>query len=492
MAALGAIGRNSGPHVGAIVSPLTRVQYKTSVSATDTASQSVTLDAAPTQGNLLVLTACAGATMPTPSGWISRSVTVDFVELEQWTKVAGASESATITVAPSSAAACCMIAEEYSGVAASAFDVQVSASPTTTPATISPGTTGATAQADELGIAAVGYVRVSGASSKTVTAWSNSFVQLVTLEGVSANTNNNVTLVYATKVLRGTGTQTTTATFSAAQDHPSALLTTYKSSRAIAAGTTHQTAAWASSYVTRGRVKPSWQSSYKTRARTRPTWATSYTLRARSTGAWQSSYVARGRVRPTWASSYIVIDHVAVSWQSRYTVIDHTSAAWTSGFTVIAHVRPSWVSSYAVRDRVSATWQSSAIVRTRFGAAWASGYVTHARGLPVWASQWTTRRHATLTWQSRYNTRTRILGTWGTGWTARERDAQTWTSGYTTRSRRAVSWQTRYVVSVHPSVAWQSSYRVRHVTAIGHRTTIDALEQLPSGVVVRGLELVGT
>jgi hypothetical protein len=80
--------------------------------------------AAPAAGNLLVVTANSDATVTmTTAGFTAGPSVIDGNGAYLWWKVADGTES-TITVTPGSAAHTAMTACEYSGVAASPFDVQ--------------------------------------------------------------------------------------------------------------------------------------------------------------------------------------------------------------------------------------------------------------------------------------------------------------------------------------------------------------------------------
>jgi hypothetical protein len=72
--------------------------------------------------------------------------------------------------------------------------------------------------------------RAGGAANvRTVSSWSNSFAtQGTQVVGVTTAVGDYSRLTTANVALAATGAQTTTATFSATQDHPSGLIATYK------------------------------------------------------------------------------------------------------------------------------------------------------------------------------------------------------------------------------------------------------------------------
>lgn len=206
---------------------MAKVQQKAAASTGDTTSQSVTLDSTPAQNNLLRAYVVSGATVPTPSGWTSAVGPVDFVGLYQFYKIAGAGESTTVTVNPSSSAACVLVVQEWSGYLTSGvLDVVASNSPGGAPTNCPTGTTAATSQADELVTACCGYI----AAGETITAWTGYTVDQATL--TSTGSASNVALGVATKVVAATGTQAAQADFSTSVSHPSACIATFKAAAA--------------------------------------------------------------------------------------------------------------------------------------------------------------------------------------------------------------------------------------------------------------------
>lgn len=204
----------------------TLVQSK-SYTGTAASSHSIVLDAGPTQGNLLVLSVVSDATVNTPSGWTVVNSAVDDTGTYMYTKDAGAGESATITVSPSSSAALAMAVLEYSGMTASSLDKTQKATAQDTP--VSTGTTATTAQADEV---LVGMVGINQNSSRTISSWSNSFVQQFNV--ATGSGPSHVRLGVALLTVSSTGTYETAATLSGGQTHCSGIIGTFKIAGAAA------------------------------------------------------------------------------------------------------------------------------------------------------------------------------------------------------------------------------------------------------------------
>lgn len=164
-----------------VVSPPTGarvVQYKTA-STNSASSLSVTLDAAPTEGNIVCVIVNSDATITGPTGYTSRGSNVGNQAVYVWDKTADASESATITVTPSASDTVVMIAIEVGGT--SGFDTistvaSTQGSGSQTSRTISSLTT--VAGAGDLVIAAA--LLHSFSSGPTSPNWDNSFTALAT------------------------------------------------------------------------------------------------------------------------------------------------------------------------------------------------------------------------------------------------------------------------------------------------------------------------
>lgn len=157
----------------------------------------------------------------------------------------------------------------------------------------------------------------------------------------------------------------------------------------------------------------------------------------------------------------------------------HETMAWQTSYVVCDRATNTLASSYVCRDRITSTWSSSYVTQDRTLALWQSGYGVNEYTLMTWESLWATHNHRSMTWPSMYGVRGRTSSTCGSLWITYE--------------RVAAVWQTSYVVMGHSAELWPSRYSVRTTgAAIGHRGTLDALEAWPCGMVVRGIELVGT
>jgi len=187
------------------------VQEKTnSQSTSETATTiDVVLDATATAGNLLI-TACStdkdavswtppsGFTIMDPYNGISVSLAM------AWKVAAGGEQTITWT---SSIEEHNAWVGEYSGLTSTPFDVKAAAnSAETDVAAQTSGTTGTTAQNDELAVAAFA---VDSASIGGTTGYSNGFTEKAAVTDI--NSGNSVLWV-ATKVLTATGTVETTLT----------------------------------------------------------------------------------------------------------------------------------------------------------------------------------------------------------------------------------------------------------------------------------------
>lgn len=134
------------------------VQSKNGIEATPSPGATfitVTFDSAPTEGNLLVAFHYSGNGVVTePSGWsVAFWLTqpVDDDEGGMFYKVAGSSESSSVTVTCAAVNEHVMTIAEFEGPwNASPFDVESHSAYTVTSSPLSTGTTGTTAQADEL------------------------------------------------------------------------------------------------------------------------------------------------------------------------------------------------------------------------------------------------------------------------------------------------------------------------------------------------------
>lgn len=114
------------------------------------------------------------------------------------------------------------------------------------------------------------------------------------------------------------------------------------------AATTHEFAAWASSWTTLGRQSASWASSWATRARQSASWATGYEARQRLLSTWSSAYACRARLSGSWASGWTGRARGAASWQSGWATGSRGLGGWSTSYAVHAHPTAHWASSYVV------------------------------------------------------------------------------------------------------------------------------------------------
>lgn len=197
------------------------VQSKAYGSTAAAATHDIVLNGAPTEGNLILLAVCSDATVNTPAGYAVALDPVDSTGTYLYYKFAGAGESATITVTPSSSATTSIIALEYSGIGASPLDR--TAQTTGQSASVSTGTTAATTQNDELLIGIAGY---SSNSAAAVTGWSNSFVEITTAVSTSGGINPRITV--ASRQVSATSTYSSVASLAGATSAGSGGIATFK------------------------------------------------------------------------------------------------------------------------------------------------------------------------------------------------------------------------------------------------------------------------
>ena len=207
----------------------TKVQEKTYASPANATDSSVVFDTTPTQGSLLVACANADSTRSmSSSGWTLVESHVSETGLYMWAKIAGASESVTVTITGSSASAELWAAEYATPLSATLAEVvdQNSDNETTSGSTTNPGTTGTTTQADELAVVCVGVNFLPDPG--TINSWSDGFGETAELTGVgSVNTKLGV----GEKLLTEVSTQTCTITFStSSSSDKGACIVTFKAS----------------------------------------------------------------------------------------------------------------------------------------------------------------------------------------------------------------------------------------------------------------------
>ncbi len=199
-------------------------------------------DTTPTSGNLLV--ACCGAysrnassdsLQVTTSGWtnnIQDDGTNDFGAMQCIaSKDAGGSEPTTVTMdlVSSSSRSMVMWIGEYSGMEAASFDVAQSNNDYSAASSISTGTTGTTAQADELALAMFTGGRTGSLDPTSESYDSGSYTEEATFD---APLNNDVSIRVATKILSATGTQECTASWTNNWLNPAAAIATFQATAA--------------------------------------------------------------------------------------------------------------------------------------------------------------------------------------------------------------------------------------------------------------------
>jgi hypothetical protein len=210
--------------------PLTQVQQNTGQANPTAGALSVVFGSAPVQNNLLICAAMSSSFgSMTSTGWSSGPLTDDFDAMYMYYKIAGASESSTVSWTPSANDETALWIAEYSGnVTVSPLDGSTFNKPSVNAATIASGTTATLTQADELAVAVVSSVRA--ATGATVTGWSNSFVQVAEVNTTGGVDHPGVAV--ATRDLAATTAITTTATYSTTVNRPIGMIATFKAAAA--------------------------------------------------------------------------------------------------------------------------------------------------------------------------------------------------------------------------------------------------------------------
>lgn len=198
------------------------VQGRTHISAAAASSHVPAFPLTPTQDNLLIATVVSNATVATPSGWSADSSNVNSTGTYIFRKVAGASESQTLTLAPSSSADISIKLMEWSGCSTTPFDKQANASPTGTASQAS-GNTATLSQPSELVISTYGYPH--SAYSDNPVSWSGSMLRQGASYGAGTDQPANET---AFKRVAATTAVGTTVTLTGAATGNSICLATYK------------------------------------------------------------------------------------------------------------------------------------------------------------------------------------------------------------------------------------------------------------------------
>jgi len=191
------------------------VQFKASNSLTDAASFSVTFNAAPTPGNLLILVASSGTTLTTPAGWVRDVNVVNDLQTSIYSKISNGTET-TITISTIAGNATGqLVAIEWPSTYTTIDKIATGAGSASDHTFLNFGTTATTTAANEILIAAGGLNLASPTgSTKPSVSWSNSFTEL-SHEGAinGSGPPYSQMLGVAFRVVTSTGTFTTTWTF---------------------------------------------------------------------------------------------------------------------------------------------------------------------------------------------------------------------------------------------------------------------------------------
>lgn len=204
---------------------ITRVQKKTN-SASGATSTTVTLDSAPTTGNLLVaqVTYRSDRTLTAPAEWTEavdvQAATPDVAQLDEaiWYKISEGDETATAWTIDTTGFVAATVREYSSDVGWPADPLdQVASDESTGSETEHPtGTTPATTSAVQVAAAVVGF------NVNTATAsWSNDFIETVETQIGASSTDH----YSADKILSATGAQSSTVTTSSAGSGTGAIAT---------------------------------------------------------------------------------------------------------------------------------------------------------------------------------------------------------------------------------------------------------------------------
>lgn len=167
--------------------------------------------ATPTTGNLLVVTANSDATVTITGTWTAGPSVIDGNGTYVWYRISDGTES-TITCTPSVSDTIAITACEYSGAAASPFDVSNSSTiggssgATTTAVSVTTTATG------DLIVAAACLHTYSTATAPTGPSWTNSFVNQLTAAS-GGTTVSDVTTFYAELIAGAGGAYSTAASW---------------------------------------------------------------------------------------------------------------------------------------------------------------------------------------------------------------------------------------------------------------------------------------
>jgi len=187
-------------------------------------SLSTTLGATPTVGNTLVLVASGmGAsphTVTGPSGWTAGPSANNYDFIGIWTKVAGASESTTVTTTFVTNLCCIMLVYEIAGLTGS-IDKSATCGTLGTGITSLPsGTTATLAQATELAVVGATFAAAAG---DLITARSGGYVRQDERANLTAHSYLDVGFLSTAS----TAAQSCTLTLSPYDDGPAAIIATF-------------------------------------------------------------------------------------------------------------------------------------------------------------------------------------------------------------------------------------------------------------------------
>ena len=192
---------------------------------------SITLPFTPSTNDLMILSFVADSTSGgTPSGWslaVSQNQTLySYVYL--YYKIAGASESKTITVSVPSGGPWSLGYAEFKGIATSPLDRTASATNQGGSGSIASGTTSTTSQASEVWVCVAGVIQAYYGVPVYVSSWSGGFTSMtgdIFYEyGNPGDTGQNM----AYKIVSSTGAASSTATLDYTATHSTGVIATFK------------------------------------------------------------------------------------------------------------------------------------------------------------------------------------------------------------------------------------------------------------------------
>jgi hypothetical protein len=206
----------------------TLVQKKGAQSSGSVASLSVTLDAPPTPGNLLVACCNSDATVATPSGFTLAVSAVNFQGLYIFYRVVQVGDGSSVAFAPSVADSVAGGVIEYSGLTSSPLDQTASNTTTTAATSLATGTTGTTSQANELLVVVVGPHSGSGHPWNLI-SWSAGYTsQIQEPEGLANNADFSAACHIGDRIVSATGTYSATGTWTPASSNAGAAIATFR------------------------------------------------------------------------------------------------------------------------------------------------------------------------------------------------------------------------------------------------------------------------